>query len=218
MTCPEWKERLLDHLYGELNGSEGAALQDHLAQCDPCRRELSSLRETRGWLREAEIPVPVAPRVLVMAPWFVRKPALAFAAGLASAALLIGAGAGAGWALRGAGATRPASSITLSAEDFLRRDEFERRLGDQQDLLRQFAVRNRSQETAPSQAARTLTREDLENALTRFEKKLDVKRAGDLNYLLHEIAVSELRSGVRIGETRDALRYVAMDDPKLSPQ
>lgn len=218
MACPEWKERLLEHLYGELIGPESAALQDHLAQCDPCRQELSSLRETRGWLREAAVPVPVTPRVLVMAPWFVRKPALAFAAGLASAALLIGAGAGAGWALRGAGTSRPASAITLSAEEFLPREEFERRLGNQQDLLRQLAVGDRGREAASSQPIHPLTREDLDNALARFEKKLDVKRAGDLNYLLHEIAVSELRSGVRIGETRDALRYVAMSDPRLSPQ
>ncbi len=45
------QELLSDYLDGELSGEDVAALQQHLEECEECRLELDSLRETLSMLR-----------------------------------------------------------------------------------------------------------------------------------------------------------------------
>ena len=45
-ACTQWEEDLVLHYYGELRGSERAAVEDHVRGCEPCRfylKELASL-------------------------------------------------------------------------------------------------------------------------------------------------------------------------------
>ena len=50
-----------------------------------------------------------------------------------------------------------------------------------------------------------------------FERKLDGNRAEELDYMLGQIEASEVRTGARIGQTNQALRYVALaSNPNVS--
>ncbi len=61
--------------------------------------------------------------------------------------------------------------------------------------------------------------ENIENRLASLERRISVDRAHDLDYLLSEINASERRAGNWIGETREALRLVALQsDPLVSHQ
>jgi predicted anti-sigma-YlaC factor YlaD len=52
MRCDEIQERLVEILYGESAGSsDHAEIQEHLRTCPACRRELSGLEQTRGFLQ-----------------------------------------------------------------------------------------------------------------------------------------------------------------------
>lgn len=44
--CRGFAEELVSHLYGEIAGARGLAIEDHLKSCAGCRRELESMRET----------------------------------------------------------------------------------------------------------------------------------------------------------------------------
>jgi hypothetical protein len=95
-------------------------------------------------------------------------------------------------------------------------------------LLREHeAALDRRLETTPwvpsgspaSGAGSAATKTDLKAAFSRLEKKLDSRRTVDLGYVLDAISASELRSSARIGQTREALRYVALaSDPRISAQ
>lgn len=46
VACAQWEEDLVLHYYGELRGSERAAVEDHMRDCEPCRfyvKELASV-------------------------------------------------------------------------------------------------------------------------------------------------------------------------------
>ena len=43
MDCRRWTEALIDHLAGELPEEEAVLLEQHLAECETCRREERSL-------------------------------------------------------------------------------------------------------------------------------------------------------------------------------
>jgi hypothetical protein len=53
MTCMEAAGRAIDHLYGELAGSERRSFEVHLAGCESCRREREALERTRRSARTA---------------------------------------------------------------------------------------------------------------------------------------------------------------------
>jgi len=64
-----------------------------------------------------------------------------------------------------------------------------------------------------------VSKRNFEVAFSRLERTLDERRAADLGHLLDAISASELRSNARIGQTREALRYVALaSDPRISAQ
>jgi anti-sigma factor RsiW len=44
MSCPEWKDRLIDRLADELGEEESIRLEQHLAECEECREEELILR------------------------------------------------------------------------------------------------------------------------------------------------------------------------------
>jgi hypothetical protein len=50
-TCADLREDLALHAHGLLDGAEAAAVESHVAACEPCSRELSELRATLAVVR-----------------------------------------------------------------------------------------------------------------------------------------------------------------------
>lgn len=222
MACEQWEQALVASLYDELTPDEQRRLSAHLEGCRSCAQELEALASARGVLREVEPAVPQAPRVVVLGASRRRRPALAFAAGLACAAVLVCGGLGAGWLLasRGAAAggsvalpTGPGvgggSGTIASAQEI---EALRRRLDEQDDRIRALT-------TSVSQPPGTITRRDFEGSLARLQDDFDRRRSADLQILLNEIAGVELRTGERIGQTQDALEYYVLANyPGVTPQ
>ena len=92
MTCKHWNDDWVAHLYCELEPAELVRLEAHLADCTECRATLDALSGSRRALQEAAPSVPAAPRLVVLQPRRLWRPAWAFAAGMACALLLFAAG------------------------------------------------------------------------------------------------------------------------------
>jgi anti-sigma factor RsiW len=60
-ACTQWEEDLVLHYYGELRGSERAAVEDHMRGCEPCRFYLKEL--------ESILPLTVKPDEPPQAFW-----------------------------------------------------------------------------------------------------------------------------------------------------
>lgn len=125
MTCDEVRERLPDHLLGELDSPGAAEVRAHLRGCAGCRRELAALGEGlvafAAAAHDREPPVELRGRVLGVLgeEWRERgrargsraRPALAWAAAL----LLLAATAG--W---GVAQTRRADRAAAGAASYAR--------------------------------------------------------------------------------------------------
>jgi hypothetical protein len=212
MACENYQERLVDLLYAELGPSERAEVEAHLASCRECRAEMERLTEARSLLAGAAGGIPPAPRVVVLEPSLARRPWVAIAAGAFFAGMLASAGFFAGMraAARPADGAPPVASV--SAADLRALEaSLDRRLEAQRDEMRSLLER-----TAPAQE---VTRKDLANAVDELERKVDGWRANDVEYLLAQLAAVDQRQTTRLGQTQDALRYVALSrDPRVSEQ
>jgi hypothetical protein len=217
MACEAWTEFLIARLYDELDSADSGRLSTHLEQCAACREELARLGAARSLLRGAEPDFQASPRVVLLSPRPLRRPLWVFATGFACAVLVLGMGLSAGWALRGAGTNSPvqqvASGLTRAEVESLLKEHgagLERRLEPAQPA---------ASTPSPTLAEPAVSKKDIEAAFSRLERKLDDRRAADLGYMLDVISASELRSNARIGQTREALRYVALaSDPRISAQ
>jgi len=58
MNCEETGERILDHVDGQLDEADDAAVREHLAACEACRAEADSARRTWSMLGAMEEPRP----------------------------------------------------------------------------------------------------------------------------------------------------------------
>jgi hypothetical protein len=225
MPCEQWNHEWIAHLYGELDPDAQRRLDEHREGCAECRATLDELAASSRLLREAAPAVPFAPRVVVLRPGVTRQPLWTFAAGAACALLLIAAGVFAGTQLGRGSTPESVARIEQSpeptvAERTVSRAEFEQVIQAQQrsfetrlvELEARYAT-EASADTAPP----TLTRGDLEDELTRLERWVEVKRAADFEFLLEEIAATEVRTATWIGENREALNYFALKtDPRVS--
>ncbi|HZN54251.1 MAG TPA: zf-HC2 domain-containing protein [Candidatus Polarisedimenticolaceae bacterium] len=218
MRCDIWNDRIIGRIYGEIDAADDAELTRHLAGCADCRATLDAFRGIRSMLGEHEPPVPETPKVVVLREPARLRPAL-LAASILGAVLLAGAGAGAGygWARRAVSAAPPttaaAAGPTPAEMEALVRREVDRRWA---------ALEARRAEPPASTAGsqeRGLTRDELRAELAKFERTVNGARASDLDYVLDQIAASEARTGSRIGQTNQALRYVALaSNPQVSEQ
>ena len=217
MRCDIWNERIIGRVYGEVDPADDAELSRHVAGCAACRATLEEFGVIRAMLREHEPPVPEIPKVVVLRDRRAFRPAL-LAASIVGAALLAGAGAGAGygWTHRAPAGAAPATAAASPSADEVQelvRREVARRL----DAI--AAERGPAATQASGPAPSALTREELRAELAKFERTINGARASDLDYMLDQIAASEARTGNRIGQTNQALRYVALaSNPQVSEQ
>ncbi len=222
MSCEMWNDRLIGRLYGDVGPGDDAALTAHLSGCERCRTALDGFQRVRAVLHQDASDEPRVPRVVVLRDRSRIRPAL-MAASLLGAAALAGAGAGAGYALGRAGSPAKATTAapTRSAldpvtEELVRR-EVDRRVAAAV-ALREGAIGSKAQRDATYPAGeRPLSSSTLRTELAKFERQWNGARAADLDYVLDQIAASEVRVGAQIGKTNDALRYVALtNNPRAS--
>ena len=60
MKCPECKEKLVDYLYNELSPKEKHDMDQHLATCEQCKRELSQFQLVRTSFQQLKKEEPSA--------------------------------------------------------------------------------------------------------------------------------------------------------------
>jgi hypothetical protein len=219
MSCERYQQTIVGRLYEENTPQEDAALDAHLTGCSACASDLASLARVRGAIRDNEPELPRVPRVVVLGTRPRFQPAL-LAASLLGAALLAGGAAGGGYALLKRPAPAPATASAPMpaldpASEALIAKEVDRRVA----LL---AARHEAP-AGPGAPVETsggaVTKAELEAALGRLERKVNGARAADLDYMMSQVTASEVRSGQRIGQTNQALRYVALaSNPRVSEQ
>ncbi len=223
MSCKEWKEHLIARLYRELDPEEDERLSRHLATCAACVLELGELTRTGEFFRASAGDVPSAPRVVLLAARSSRLPFLAFAASLAGVGLLSGLAVAWAWQARGTaeGLARsvPAVGQTDPRTHGMSREEMEKWLEARLEGLRDERGARREPERLARPPERPLTKPEVEALLARMERKLDRGRAADVQYLLGEMAAVEARTGLQLGETQQAIKYLALaSDPRISEQ
>ena len=209
MACDKFHESIIGRLYGETTPEADAELAFHIAGCSACRTKLDELARVRKTLRESEPRAMTAPRLIVLRERTALRPAL-LAASILGAALVAGLSAGGGYALVQDRAQRRASHPTVETAAVTTPA-----LTSAAPLATPGTVAS----YPPSEAAPPITREDLAQAFARFERRVDSARATDLRYMMAQLADSEARSGQRIGQTNNALRYVALaSNPGIGAQ
>lgn len=90
MECTNYRDLMIEVLYGETAPGAEARLAEHLAACSACREELAAFRRVRVELRSDPLPSLRPARRLRLAAW---PPGLVAAA----AAVLLALGTGLGW-------------------------------------------------------------------------------------------------------------------------
>jgi chromatin segregation and condensation protein Rec8/ScpA/Scc1 (kleisin family) len=213
MSCKQWNDEWVAHLYDELEAEEQRRLAAHLERCADCRTTLDRLRASHQLLQEAAPADPATPRVVVLRPRPLASNMWAFAAGAAAALLLFAAGfwAGPRW-------TRPPSGPVAAQHPAQPAAETDAEL--QQDLLamneRLARLENRP---GTGNAAETASRAELQDELGRLERRVNQQRMRDLEYVVRSITASELRTGSWLDQTDDALTLLALrQDPSFSEQ
>jgi hypothetical protein len=224
MSCKEWKEEWVAHLYEELEAVEQAKLNAHLAGCGECRRRLEELAASREFLRQCSPQVPATPRVVILQPRGFFQPFWAYAAGAACALLLFAIGLMAGYRIPGIGGG--GSDSLMADSGSASGDVIPLSAGLDQDLQAQIDLitlrlneleRNRDVPTASAPSDIYLTRQQFQEAMTDYRRAYDDRHSRDFEFLLKEITATELRTGGYIDETMEALRWVAMrNDPRFT--
>jgi hypothetical protein len=230
MSCDRWNNEWVAHLYDELSEGEESILREHLAECPDCRATMEELEGSRAALRDACPEVPSRPAVIVLRPASRFRPFWAWVASAACAIVVFASGLAAG--RLGAPSQRlphdvaqtPAAGATEGATpaafDGATRDELVSRIADlssRLDAIEQGSGKPSAADTASNDGDPWLTKAEFLEAMQRHERRADLKRSRDYEFVLSQIAAAEWRTGTQIGETREALNWVALrSDPRLS--
>jgi hypothetical protein len=214
MPCNEWKETWVASLYDELDPAEERELLGHLDSCDSCRRHLDELAVSRQTLHDACPVVPASPsKVVVLRPRRLLQPLWAYAAGAACAMLVFAVGLLAGYKLPSSVST--GTGPVAANPPALAEDAIEARF----DALLRRVDRLEQEEQRPSDDLTQqayLTMDRFEEEMRQMNRRNDVERAKDFQFLLDEITAAELRTGSYINDTRQALQVVAVkSDPRF---
>jgi hypothetical protein len=61
MKCDILENKLIDYLYGELSQEERESVRQHIDECEDCRKELASLKQSRFLLNKLPVEPPPLP-------------------------------------------------------------------------------------------------------------------------------------------------------------
>jgi len=65
-NCNEFKEMIVEFIYGEISPDRERRLFSHLAKCEECRQDLKELLEARNILSQMEKPAPSPPLTIMV--------------------------------------------------------------------------------------------------------------------------------------------------------
>jgi hypothetical protein len=206
MVCNEWRDRLLDRLYGEIEGQARIELDRHLEDCEPCRLELEELDGTRKSLSAASPAVPEPPRVVLLGQpdlrgagtgWWSRPGGFRmFAAGFAAGTVLLAAGMAAGIAWSSGGGPSTGSPPDLTAEiDLVDRMQLDEALDARDARIMNMIDQNSGQ---------------VQTSLAEFGSAIEARRKEDLRLVLGELITTEMWTGKAIHENRESLRHLTL--------
>lgn len=217
MACERFQPLIVERLYGEISADGERELARHLEGCQDCRDSLDALSRVREQLDTGDPGVALPRRVVVLKERRRLAPAL-LAASLAGAALLVGAAAGGGYAVGRMGSRAEPSVAAQPAEGAVALDAATRQAIESAVDEKIAATRRQTGSTAAARPA-PVTVPQLDAALARLERNVRRDRAADMDFLMGQLAASEVRTGQRIGQTNQALRYVALaSNPNVSEQ
>jgi hypothetical protein len=233
MDCKHWNPEWVASLYDELDDAQEREMHAHVDTCAACRAELDSLASSRLFLSAAEPEVPEAPRVVVLQTagtegkgW---HPFLTFAAGLATAAAVVGLGfLTATTTSTGLTGVQPSTVVDASSRTSPPDDARPAGSLPQEDeaiaeIRTQFAAQLAAMkrridelEDAPSNEP-ALTAAQFQREIERLEDRFERDRAGDLEFLMRSMTAKDLRTADWMDRTQQALTYIAArQNPDLS--
>jgi hypothetical protein len=213
MSCKEWKDHWVAHLYGELDAAEEPGVTEHLASCADCRDRLDELSACSRLLQESAPYVPVPPRVMIVQPRRSWQSWWAFAAGVACALLVFVVGLVVGgdesFSLA-TGSPEPQSAL-------LTRADLEQALLDQQKHFeaRLAGIDKRREPTVQEDSRAWLTRAQLEDELSLLEQRVGYDQERNFTILLREISAAQARTASWIDENREVMRYAIRNNPAV---
>ncbi len=198
MACEEFRDGMLDALYGETDAPAARAFGAHQQQCADCRAELRALRALRRDLREWTIPA-----ALGVARGGVKPPARAWFP-LAAAVLLGSAGA-----LALAGSHRRVETLNAALQEQDQRHRAE--IAD----LRATLASARPQGEPALEDVRRLIRESearqamvLDASLRGLAERAEAQRRQDMAQVSAGFSYLEGRTGLQVARTTELMGHV----------
>ena len=197
MGCEEFRDQMLDALYGEADDAGARAWEIHQQQCAACRDELRALRRLRrdlgGWTVPAR-PGPAGARARRARVW------------LAAAAGVVIGFAGA-FALAGAQSRVDTLAAALHAQDQRHRAEIE--------ALKATVGAGRPNGQALLEDVRRLIRESEARQAVAFDASLrglaersDAQRREDMAQVSAGFSYLEGRTGLQVARTTELMGHV----------
>jgi hypothetical protein len=167
---------------------------------------MAELGGARQILQDVSPAVPPTPRVVVVQPARLRHPAWAFAAGVACAGLLFGAGLFAAGRMPAPSAASADGAQVVAVST----DEMRQMIDEAGNELRQRLDAMEWERSGAEDEPTMLTWADLESALHEFRRSTDEKQKRWIEFVLEEIDAAERRTGNEIHTNREALRFALL--------
>lgn len=194
MACEEFRERMLDVLYGEADGASARAWDGHQQQCAPCRDELRALRGLRRGLGAWTVPTGRGSAKIARGRTAWLPVAAGFALALAGAMALLAARQrvdGLAAALRAQDERHRAEIAALKAE-----------VGDGGGGAALAEVRRLLRESEARQAV------VLDASLRGLAERSEAQRREDLAQVSAGFSYLEGRTGMQVARTTELMGHV----------
>lgn len=209
MACEEFRDRMIDVLYGEADRPSAREWESHERACAPCREEMRALRGLRRDLAEWTVrPAAAVPALRPPRPW------LAAAAAVLAATGAVALAAGADVRVGGGGVTiRLGRADEAGLADALRAQE-----GRQQAALAALEARMASRPATSAVAMDDVLRliRDSESrqavlidaGLRDLAERTDAQRRQDLAQISAGLSYVEGRTGLQVARTTELMGHV----------
>jgi hypothetical protein len=216
MVCSDFRDDMMEVIYGEASGATLRRFQEHLQGCPPCREEVSALEGVRGKLPAWTLPpLGRAPRP---SPWLWSLRGLA-----AAAALLFALGTGLGLSGSEVRYTDGRLSVHLGHTDA----EVERLLAEQRErfaseaaVARPAALPSGGDEALLRRVEELIQKSDerhaqlVRSSLDAYERKIETERRLDLARVSAGFSYLEGKTGQDVARTAQLVGYVLQASDK----
>jgi anti-sigma factor RsiW len=202
MECRVLREEMMEVLYGEASAATVRVVEEHAAGCHACRDELAALRRLRQDLRAWTLPEGIVPRGHRSIPATRLWP-------LAAAALLVGLGAAAGFALAEARLGRLLEAREARRHEEIRALRAEVKATPPRDdaaLLEQVEARIRQSEARQAVF--------LKEQIAEITDRTEAQRRYDLARVSAGLSYLDGKTGQTVARTTELMGYVLQASQK----